>query len=87
MPGAEQTRRRVAAGDSNDTRGNVVMDSQTIRYVLGTKVVTDAARPNSCVHRVWAFWTNMVNPGKLQKAVERTHRTTTRVWNDYLEPR
>ena len=28
---------------SYDTRDNVVMDSQTIRYVLETEVVTDAA--------------------------------------------
>ena len=27
--------------NSNDTRDNVVMDSQTIRYVLGNVVVTD----------------------------------------------
>ena len=31
---------------SNDTRDSVVMDFQTIRYVLGTGVVTDAARHN-----------------------------------------
>ena len=29
----------------------------------------------------------MVNQGQLQKAVELAHRTTTRVWNDCLEPR
>ena len=71
---------------SADTRDNVVMDSQTIRYVLGTEVVTDAARHNSCAHRPRAFWTNMVNPNQLQKTVELTHRTTTKVWKDCLEP-
>ena len=71
---------------SDDTRDNVVMDFQTIRYVLGTKVVTDAVRHSSCSHRVRAFRTNMVNPRQLKKTVELTHRTTTRVWSDYLEP-
>ena len=40
---------------SDDTRDNVVMDFQTIRYVLGTEVVTDAARHNSCAHYLRAF--------------------------------
>ena len=47
---------------NDDTRDNVVMDSQTIRYVLGTEVITDAARHTSCAHRLRAFWTNMVIP-------------------------
>ena len=70
---------------SDDTKDNVVMDFQTIRYVLGTKVVTDAPRHTSCAHRVREFWTNMVNPGQLQKAVELTNWTTTTVWKDCLE--
>ena len=70
---------------NDDPRDSVVMDSQTIQYVLGTEVVTTAARHNLCAHRLRAFWTNMVNSGQLQKAVELTHRTTTRLWNDYLE--
>ena len=71
---------------SDDTKDNVVMDSQTIRYVLGAEVVTDAARHNSCAHRLRTFWTNKVNPGQFQKAVELTHMTTTKVWHDCLEP-
>ena len=63
------------------------MDSQTIRYVLGTEVVTDAARHNSCAHRLGAFWTNMVNPGQIQKVVDLTCRTTIKVWNNCLDPR
>ena len=51
----------------DDTRDNVVMDFQTIRYVLGTEVVTHAAKHNSCAHRLRTFWTNMVNPCHLQK--------------------
>ena len=62
------------------------MDFQSIRFVLGIKVVTNAARHNSCAHCLRAFLTNMVNPCQLQKAVELTHRTTTRVWNDCSEP-
>ena len=53
----------------DDTRDNVVMDFQTIRYVLGTEVVTHAAKHNSCAHRLRPFWTNMVSLGLLQKAV------------------
>ena len=49
---------------SDDTRDNVVMDFQTVRYVFGTVVITDATRHNSCAHRLRAFWTNMVNPGQ-----------------------
>ena len=33
-----------------------------------------------------AFWTNMVDPGQFQKAVEFTHRTTTKVRHDCLKP-
>ena len=71
---------------SDDTRDNVVMDFQTIRYVLGTEFVIYAAWHNSCAHRLRAFWTNMVNPCRFQEAVELTHRTTTRMWHDCLEP-
>ena len=42
---------------SEDARDNIVTDFQTICYVLGTEVVTDAARHNSCAHRLKAFWT------------------------------
>ena len=49
---------------SDDTRDNFVMDSQTIRYVLGTEVITDGANHTSCAHRLRVFWTNMVNPGQ-----------------------
>ena len=46
---------------SDDTRDNVVMDFQTIRYVLGTQVVTDVASHNSCAHCMQVKRTNMVN--------------------------
>ena len=62
------------------------MDSHNILYVLGTEVVTDAARHSSCAHRVRAFRTNMVNPGQLQNAVDLTRTTTAKVWNVCLEP-
>ena len=62
---------------SDDMRDNDVMDFQTIRYVLGTKVVTDVTRHNSRAHLLRAFWTNMVNPGQLQKLVDLTCRFTT----------
>ena len=39
---------------SNDIRASVV-DFETMRYILGPKVVTDVARHNSCAHRVRAF--------------------------------
>ena len=71
---------------SDDRRANVVADFETVRYVLGPEVVTDAARHNSCAHRVRAFWTDMANAGQLQKAIELTDCTTDRVWKDCLEP-
>ena len=89
MSDAEQPRRGVLTRECeqrDDTRDNVVMDFQTIQYVLGTKVVIDAGRHYSCAHRLRAFWTNMVNPCQFQKAVELTHLATTKVWHDCLEP-
>ena len=41
---------------------------------------------DSCAHRLRAFWTNMVNRGQFRKAVELTHKTTTKVWSNCLEP-
>ena len=87
MPVAEQGYLLENVNSSDDTRDNVVMDFQTLRYVLGIEVVTDVARHNSCAHRLRAFWTNMVKPNQLQNAVELTQRTTAKVWNDCLEPR
>ena len=46
-----------------DKRANVGADFETVQYVLGPEVVTNAARHNSCAHGVRAFWTNMANAG------------------------
>ena len=72
---------------NNDASPSVAAGFHTVRYALGQKVVTDAARHNSCAHRVRAFWTNAVNSGNSQKAINLTHRTTTKVWKDCLEPK
>ena len=58
VPGEEQPRSGYMlenVNSSDDTRDNVVMDLQAMRYVLGTEVVTDAARHNWCAHRLQEF--------------------------------
>ena len=59
---------------------------ESIQSILGPEVLTDAARHNSCAHRVRAFWTNMVDAGQLQKAIDLTNRPADKIRRDCLEP-
>jgi hypothetical protein len=53
--------------------------------MIGTPVVTDAARYGSYAHRVRAFWTNLATPSHLQLVLDAHQRPPGRLVDDVLD--